>query len=186
MYELEKTVVHDRISHTSIRRERKPNYGESVTKSTHAGIPWLRFIRQRLSNRVQFWPFDGWDIPAGRSAIVEVYIHRCGAVALPPRAAMPTSTTPILRPSGCVVPISTAGWPHILIRRSRHRNARLRGSRAGFWEWHSAAGTCSIPSVAGLMPMVHRHAMYPRSLRQDGKIEAAAVPCRDTRLLFVD
>jgi hypothetical protein len=45
----------------------------SVAKSTHAGIPWLRFIRQRLGERVHFWPFDGWDIPAGRSAIAEVY-----------------------------------------------------------------------------------------------------------------
>jgi hypothetical protein len=45
----------------------------SVAKSTHAGIPWLRFIRQRLGNRVHFWPFDGWDIPAGRSAVAEVY-----------------------------------------------------------------------------------------------------------------
>ena len=45
----------------------------SVAKSTHAGIPWLRFIRQRLGDRVHFWPFDGWDIPGGRSAVVEVY-----------------------------------------------------------------------------------------------------------------
>jgi hypothetical protein len=45
----------------------------SVAKSTHAGIPWLRFIRRRLGDRVHFWPFDGWDIPAGRSAIAEVY-----------------------------------------------------------------------------------------------------------------
>ena len=45
----------------------------SVAKSTHAGIPWLRFIRQRLGARVHFWPFDGWDIPVGHSAIAEVY-----------------------------------------------------------------------------------------------------------------
>ena len=45
----------------------------SVAKSTHAGIPWLRFIRQRLGARVHFWPFDGWDIPTGRSAVAEVY-----------------------------------------------------------------------------------------------------------------
>lgn len=45
----------------------------SVAKSTHAGIPWLRFIRQRLGGRVHFWPFDGWAIPSGRSAIAEVY-----------------------------------------------------------------------------------------------------------------
>jgi len=45
----------------------------SVAKSTHAGIPWLRYLRQQLGERVHFWPFDGWDIPAGRSAVVEVY-----------------------------------------------------------------------------------------------------------------
>jgi len=45
----------------------------SVAKSTHAGLPWLRYIRQRLAQRVHFWPFDGWDIPAERSAIAEVY-----------------------------------------------------------------------------------------------------------------
>lgn len=45
----------------------------AVAKSTHAGIPWLRFIRQRLRERVHFWPFDGWDIPIGHSAIAEVY-----------------------------------------------------------------------------------------------------------------
>ena len=44
-----------------------------VAKSTHAGIPWLRFIRQELGARVHFWPFDGWDIPVGQSAIAEVY-----------------------------------------------------------------------------------------------------------------
>ena len=45
----------------------------SVAKSTHSGIPWLRFIRRQLRERVHVWPFDGWDIPAGRSAVVEAY-----------------------------------------------------------------------------------------------------------------
>jgi hypothetical protein len=45
----------------------------SVAKSTHAGIPWLRYIRQRVKDRVFFWPFDGWSVPAGRSVIAEVY-----------------------------------------------------------------------------------------------------------------
>jgi hypothetical protein len=45
----------------------------SVAKSTHAGLPWLRYLRQKRGARVHFWPFDGWDIPAGRSAVVEVY-----------------------------------------------------------------------------------------------------------------
>jgi hypothetical protein len=45
----------------------------SVAKSTHAGLPWLRRIREDLGDRVHFWPFDGWKVRAGRSAIVEVY-----------------------------------------------------------------------------------------------------------------
>ena len=45
----------------------------SVAKSTHAGIPWLRFLRRRVGSRVHFWPFDGWEISPGRSAIAEVY-----------------------------------------------------------------------------------------------------------------
>ncbi len=45
----------------------------SVAKSTHAGLPWLRLIRQRLPQRVHFWPFDGWDLPPGRSVVAEAY-----------------------------------------------------------------------------------------------------------------
>jgi hypothetical protein len=45
----------------------------SVAKSTHSGIPWLRYLRRQLSEWVHFWPFDGWEIPANRSAIAEVY-----------------------------------------------------------------------------------------------------------------
>lgn len=47
-----------------------------VAKSTHAGLPWLLDIRERLVEKnmeVHFWPFDGWAIPDGHSAIVEVY-----------------------------------------------------------------------------------------------------------------
>ncbi|MEW6427959.1 MAG: hypothetical protein AB1568_07990 [Thermodesulfobacteriota bacterium] len=45
----------------------------SVAKSTHAGLPWLRYLRNQLGGRIHFWPFDGWEIPAGKSALVEVY-----------------------------------------------------------------------------------------------------------------
>ncbi len=44
-----------------------------VATSTHAGLPWLRFLRRTLGERVHFWPFDGWVVPAGRSVIAEVY-----------------------------------------------------------------------------------------------------------------
>lgn len=47
------------------------NVQGSVAKSTHSGLPWLRFIRSRTN--VHFWPFDGWQIAAGRSAVAEVY-----------------------------------------------------------------------------------------------------------------
>lgn len=45
----------------------------SVAKSTHAGLPWLRYLRHSLGSRVHFWPFDGWAIPPGKSALAEVY-----------------------------------------------------------------------------------------------------------------
>ena len=45
----------------------------SVAKMTHAGIPWLLHVRDLTGGDVHFWPFDGWDIPAGRSAIVETW-----------------------------------------------------------------------------------------------------------------
>jgi hypothetical protein len=45
----------------------------SVAKSTHSGLPWLRYLRSHPGPRLHFWPFDGWQIPAGRSAVAEVY-----------------------------------------------------------------------------------------------------------------
>lgn len=45
----------------------------SVAHSTHAGIPWLRYVREKLGDRVHFWPFDGWDVEKGKSVIAEVY-----------------------------------------------------------------------------------------------------------------
>jgi hypothetical protein len=48
-----------------------------IAKSTHAGLPWLRYLRQALGDRVHFWPFDGWEIPPGRSAIAEIYPSLC-------------------------------------------------------------------------------------------------------------
>ena len=44
-----------------------------VAPSTHAGLPWLLHVREELESSLHFWPFDGWDIPAGRSAVAEVY-----------------------------------------------------------------------------------------------------------------
>jgi hypothetical protein len=45
----------------------------SVANSTHAGLPWLRFLREQCRDHVHFWPFEGWEVPAGRSVVAEVY-----------------------------------------------------------------------------------------------------------------
>jgi hypothetical protein len=45
----------------------------SVAKSTHAGIPWLRYIRLHTEDHAHFWPFDGWSVPPNRSVVAEVY-----------------------------------------------------------------------------------------------------------------
>jgi hypothetical protein len=45
----------------------------SVAKSTHCGLPWLRYLRRSLGSAVHFWPFDGWAIPQGFSVVAEVY-----------------------------------------------------------------------------------------------------------------
>jgi hypothetical protein len=49
------------------------NVQGSVAKSTHAGIPWLRYIRQHAKGCVHFWPFDGWSVPPNCSVVAEVY-----------------------------------------------------------------------------------------------------------------
>ena len=49
------------------------NVNGTVAHSTHAGLPWLLHLRRELGDRLFFWPFDGWDLPEGKSAVVEVY-----------------------------------------------------------------------------------------------------------------
>lgn len=45
----------------------------AVAKSTHAGIPWLKFLRDQVADRIHFWPFDGWEPVPGKAVIAEVY-----------------------------------------------------------------------------------------------------------------
>jgi hypothetical protein len=43
-----------------------------VAAATHAGLPWILFLKRQLGERLHVWPFDGWEIPVGKSALVEV------------------------------------------------------------------------------------------------------------------
>jgi hypothetical protein len=44
-----------------------------AAKSAYAGIPWLKWLRDEVGDRLHFWPFDGWHLPADRSVIAEVH-----------------------------------------------------------------------------------------------------------------
>ena len=44
-----------------------------VATSTHAGLPWLLYLRKQCKRSIHFWPFDGWEIPEGKSVVAEVY-----------------------------------------------------------------------------------------------------------------
>jgi len=49
------------------------NVQGQVATSTHAGLPWLRYLRAQCGSKVHFWPFEGWDFPAHCSVVAEVY-----------------------------------------------------------------------------------------------------------------
>ncbi len=38
-----------------------------------AGLPWLLHLRKKGKRQIHFWPFDGWEIPEGKSVVAEVY-----------------------------------------------------------------------------------------------------------------
>ncbi len=45
----------------------------SVAKSTHAGLPWIKFLADQCGEAIHFWPFDGWAPKPGKTVIVEAY-----------------------------------------------------------------------------------------------------------------
>ncbi|MCX6938640.1 MAG: hypothetical protein NTU80_12240 [Verrucomicrobia bacterium] len=60
----------------------------SVAKSTHAGLPWLRYLRREVGPRLHCWPFDGWTPPAGASVAAEIY-PRLWSAAYPTEGRTP-------------------------------------------------------------------------------------------------
>ena len=56
----------------------------AVAKSSHAGIPWLRYPYRQLGGRVHFWPFDDWAAPGvGRDGHRTHGSPTCGATETP-------------------------------------------------------------------------------------------------------
>ena len=47
----------------------------SVAHSTRAGIPWLHQLHRSPAtrDRLHRWPFDGFDVPQGKSVVAEIY-----------------------------------------------------------------------------------------------------------------
>ncbi len=45
----------------------------SVANSTHAGLVWVRWLRERHRGKLHCWPFDGWVPEPGRSVLAEAW-----------------------------------------------------------------------------------------------------------------
>ena len=45
----------------------------SVAKSTHAGLPWIKYLLTECSDHLHVWPFHGWEIPKSKSVLTEAY-----------------------------------------------------------------------------------------------------------------
>ena len=45
---------------------------DSRARATHAGLPWLDYLRRSGGERLHVWPFDGFAVPKGRSVVAEV------------------------------------------------------------------------------------------------------------------
>jgi hypothetical protein len=48
-----------------------------VAAATHAGLPSILFFKRQLRERIHVWRFVGWEIPAVKSALVEVRLAVC-------------------------------------------------------------------------------------------------------------
>jgi len=104
----------------------------SVAKSTHAGLPWLGYLRNQLGDRVPSGPST-----AGKSLRADPrwwrFTHRCGVRAIQGRAVHPTSTTLMRSPPGCVRWTWTAASAHFSSPICCPANAMSPKSRVGFW-----------------------------------------------------
>jgi hypothetical protein len=112
----------------------------SVAKSTHAGLPWLRYIRRKMGDRIHFWPFDGWEIPMRRSVVAEVYpFLKSREFEREGRTSDQHDAYSAAAP-GCSAPISTVTWQASSVRIYCQPSVRWPKSRGGFWGSNKLCG----------------------------------------------
>ena len=106
----------------------------SVAKSTHAGIPWLRFIRQRLGRASISGRSTGGKFQLGaRQSSKSIPLF--GATGLLAQIGPATSTMPIALQRGFRVPTETAAWQRLCSPISRPPSERRRRWKVGYWEF---------------------------------------------------
>ena len=76
----------------------------SVAKATHAGLPWLRYLRQRLRTGSGAGRSTAGGTSPTTARVWSRSTRPCGTGGFRERNAAPTSTTPGLSPSGCGEP----------------------------------------------------------------------------------
>ena len=118
----------------------------SVAKATHAGLPWLRFIRRQIGGRVHFWAVrrlgdSSRALGGGRG------LSRPVEPDFRAPAAIPISTMPTRAPPGCAPPTATAASPATSCPRSPPPSGRSHRSRDGFSEWWRAKRTLSAEAA---------------------------------------
>jgi hypothetical protein len=48
---------------------------DGQASAAHAGLPWLDYVRRAVPT-LHVWPFDGFEVPAGRPVVAEVHAGR--------------------------------------------------------------------------------------------------------------
>ena len=114
-----------------------------VATSTHAGLPWLLYLRRKLEKsgpKVHFWPFDGWKFDEGVSVVAEVYPALWKGQVDPAwrvpawRVCPPTNTMPTSSLRGYHGRTVTACWVVISNPSCFQHNVRRLKRKVGYLE----------------------------------------------------
>jgi hypothetical protein len=76
-----------------------------VATSTHAGLPWLLYLRKQCKRQLHFWPFDGWEVLLALQSS-QRFTRRCGRDGSPARIGTEMSKRPMKQRHGRIEPTS--------------------------------------------------------------------------------